>query len=177
MKILLHICCAPCACYPYPELLEQGHELTGFFYNPNIHPYTEYQRRLQAVQQWSEAVGARVIYRDEYALEEFLAKVAGQVADRCSVCYRMRLEATALTAWQQGFEAFTTTILYSIYQKHELVRQIGEDVASQSGIRFYYQDFRPGWKQGVLLSKQYNLYRQPYCGCIYSEKERYAGKG
>ncbi len=173
MKILLHICCGPCACYPYPKLMEEGHEVTGFFYNPNIHPYTEYQRRLEAVRQWAETVSAPVVYKDDYALEEFLAKVAPCPADRCTACYRMRLGAAAAEARRLNLDAFTTTVLYSIYQKHDLIKQIGEDVSLKHGIQFYYQDFRPGWKQGIALSRQYNLYRQKYCGCIYSEKERY----
>jgi hypothetical protein len=148
----------------------------GFFYNPNIQPYTEYQKRLQAVQQWAGQEQAQVIYRDEYPLEEFLRNVAYREGERCRICYHLRLTAAAQVARKGKFDAFTTTLLYSIYQKHELIKQIGQSLGQQYGVDFYYQDFRPGWQAGIQLSKQYNLYRQQYCGCIYSERERYQPK-
>jgi predicted adenine nucleotide alpha hydrolase (AANH) superfamily ATPase len=173
MKLLLHICCAPCSCYTYRRLETDGFKVRGFFYNPNIHPYTEYQKRLQAVKQWAERQSVQVIYRDEYRLEEFLQNVAYREKERCRVCYYMRLSAAAAAARHGRFDAFTTTLLYSIYQRHELIREIGRGVGERYGVEFYYEDFRPGWREGILLSKQYNLYRQQYCGCIYSERERY----
>lgn len=175
MNILLHICCAPCAIYPVQELRGRDMTVTGFFYNHNIHPYLEYRRRLEGVQKYAEAVGLDVLYRDEYLLEEFLAAVAATPAERCSYCYSSRLEATAAAAANLKYDAFTSSLLYSRYQKHEAIRETGERLAEKYGVAFYYDDFRRGWQEGIRLSKAMELYRQQYCGCIYSEKERYAG--
>ena len=174
MKILLHICCANCAINPLQRLNEEGHEVIGYFFNPNIHPYQEYQRRLETLRQYSEKTGLAVIYRDEYLLEEFLRNTSHRVKERCGYCYQVRLESTAREAKARGFDQFTTTLLESTHQNHALIRETGERVASETGIPFYYQDFRKGVKTGVQVSKAMGLYRQQYCGCIYSEKERFA---
>jgi predicted adenine nucleotide alpha hydrolase (AANH) superfamily ATPase len=173
VKILLHICCANCAISPLQRLKEEGHEALGYFFNPNIHPYQEYQKRLEALRQYSEKTGLAVIYRDEYLLEEFLRNTSHRVKERCGYCYQVRLEATAREAKVRGFDHFTTTLLESTHQNHPLIRETGERVASEMGIPFYYEDFRKGVKVGVQVSKAMGLYRQQYCGCIYSEKERY----
>ncbi len=173
MKILLHICCAPCAGYPVQELRAAGIQVTGFFYNHNIHPYQEYLRRLETLRRYATLVTLEVIYRDEYRLEEFLANTASAPADRCRYCYSSRLEEAAAEAVRLGLDAFTTTLLYSRYQKHDLIREIGEQLGKKYGIPFYYKDFRRGWQEGIAISKRLELYRQQYCGCIYSEKERY----
>lgn len=176
MKILLHICCAPCAIYPLKELRSEGLEVTGFFYNHNIHPYQEYRRRLDTVREYANKVDLTVVYRDEYRLEEFLEAVADNPGQRCLYCYASRLEATAQAAVENGFSAFTSSLLYSRYQKHDTIRELGESIGARYGIRFHYDDFRRGWQEGVHISKEVGLYRQQYCGCIYSEKERYAPK-
>ena len=126
MKILLHICCANCAINPLQRLKEEGHEVTGYFFNPNIHPYQEYQRRLETVRQYSEKTGLAVIYRDEYLLEEFLRNTSHRVQERCLYCYQVRLEATAREAKGRGFHQFTTTLLESTHQNHALIRKRGE---------------------------------------------------
>lgn len=173
MNILLHICCAPCAIYPVQELRAGGMSVTGYFHNPNIHPYLEYQRRLETVRKYAELVELEVIYRDEYRLEEFLANIAANSAERCLYCYASRLEAAAAEAVRLGFDAFTTSLLYSRYQKHDVIRNMGEQIGEKYGIIFHYADFRKGWQEGIAVSKKMELYRQQYCGCIYSEKERY----
>ena len=174
MNLLLHICCGPCALYPLRELRKAGNSVTGFFFNHNIHPYQEYQRRLDAAREMSRSEGLELICRDEYLLEEFLAAVAPLPAERCHYCYFSRLDAAARQAAALGFDAFTSSLLYSRYQNHEQIRTAGERAAESHGIRFAYADFRPGWQEGIRLSKELGLYRQQYCGCIYSEKERYA---
>jgi len=176
MKLLLHICCGPCAVYPVKELRSGGTEVTGFFFNHNIHPYTEYKLRRDAVQSYAEMVELKVIYRDEYRLEEFLENVAAQPAARCGYCYRSRLEETARSAAELGFPYFSSTLLYSRYQNQELIRAYGEELGERYGVKFYHDDFRRGWQEGIDLSKEMGLYRQKYCGCIYSEKDRYAKK-
>ena len=175
MKILLHVCCGPCAIYPVNALREAGAEVTAFFYNHNIHPYQEYRRRLETVREYCDRVGLALIVRDEYNLEEFLGAVAGAPAVRCGYCYFSRLEAVAAKGAELGFDAFSSTLLYSRYQKHDDIRLLGEKAAVRHGVAFHYDDYRRGWQEGIRLSKEMGLYRQQYCGCIYSEKERYLG--
>jgi predicted adenine nucleotide alpha hydrolase (AANH) superfamily ATPase len=151
-------------------------ETTGFFYNPNIHPVTEYRKRLNALTGYASAIGLPLIVRDEYLLQEFIREVVFREKERCLHCYRMRLKVTAQEAKDQGADAFSTTLLYSIYQNHELIKEVGEETARDYGVPFHDQDFRPGWKQGVKQSREMRIYRQPYCGCIYSEMERYLKK-
>ena len=175
MKILLHICCAPCAVYPLQVLEDEGSKVFGFFYNPNIHPYQEYRRRLETVEQFAGQVGLEVIYRDEYDVVNFLREVAFRESNRCHYCYHLRLNAAAKLAKKSRMDGFTTTLLYSKRQDHELVRQLGEEAGQEYGIPFIHRDLRQGWQEGIQKSKELNLYRQQYCGCIYSEQERYLG--
>jgi predicted adenine nucleotide alpha hydrolase (AANH) superfamily ATPase len=173
MKLLMHICCGPCTIYPLKELRTQGHEVAGIFYNPNIHPYQEHQRRKQTLNDYAAKTFLNVFYPEGYALEEFLRQVVFKENDRCEYCLQHRLKFTAETALSDKYDGFTTTLLYSKYQKHDLIRDIGEHFGKQLGIPFYYQDFRIGWVEGVKISKELEMYRQQYCGCIYSEKERF----
>ena len=173
MNILLHTCCGPCALYPLRTLRNAGHDVTGLFFNPNIHPYQEYILRRDAVVRMAELESMPLIMRDDYDLEGFLANVAAQPEKRCTYCYASRLRATAQAAAQEGFDAFSATLLYSRYQKHDEIRELGEQLGRECGVPFHYQDFRPGWQEGIRLSRELGLYRQQYCGCIYSEKERY----
>jgi len=176
MKILLHVCCGPCTVYPLESLRQQGHEVTGYFYNPNIHPYREFKRRIQALVAFAELNNFKVEIDRNYGLTEYLLQVVFNENKRCSICYDMRLEPLAKLAAEQGADAFTSTLLYSRYQNHALLIEKGERLAQQYGIQFYYQDFREGWQQGIDGSIAMDLYRQPYCGCIYSEQERYDKK-
>ncbi|MDA8428744.1 MAG: epoxyqueuosine reductase QueH [Geobacteraceae bacterium] len=176
MRILLHTCCGPCALYPLRTLRSAGHDVTGFFYNPNIHPYQEYALRRDAAVRMAEQESMPLIMQDDYDLEGFLANVAAAPQLRCSYCYASRLRATARVAAEGGFDAFSASLLYSRFQKHEEIRALGELIGRESGIVFHYQDFRSGWQEGIKLSKELGLYRQQYCGCIYSEKDRYLPK-
>jgi len=173
MKILMHICCGPCTIYPLKELRTHNHDVTGIFYNPNIHPYQEYERRLKTLEDYVRKVFLDVIWADGYPIEEFLHHVASQPADRCVYCLTDRMKYTAEIAKKENYDAFTSTLLYSRFQKHDLIREIGETLSQAVGVKFYYQDFRSGWNEGVKISKEMNMYRQPYCGCIYSEKDRF----
>ena len=173
MDLLLHICCAPCAVYPLARLTAEGTAVTGFFYNPNIHPYQEYRKRLQTVRDFAGRAGIEVACRDEYDLDGFLARVVGRGAGRCEHCYRLRLDAAAASARERGCAAFTTTLLYSRYQKHDLIRGVAREMANEHGVDFHYADFREGWQDGIAASKAMGLYRQQYCGCIYSARDRY----
>ncbi len=173
MNILLHICCAPCSIYPVKTLRVEETIVTGYFYNNNIHPYTEYKKRRDTLADYAKHIGLEVIWRDDYDIESFLQKIVFREKNRCVICYYERLNATANYAKENGFDSFSTTLLYSIYQKHDEIRSIGESLEKSVGVPFYYHDFRTGWEEGVNESKMLELYRQKYCGCIYSEKERY----
>ncbi|MBI4773464.1 MAG: epoxyqueuosine reductase QueH [Deltaproteobacteria bacterium] len=172
-RILLHMCCAPCTTYPLQQLRGNWERVIGFYYNPNIHPYREYEKRLSAVRQLAETTGLEVIYRDEYDLENFIRSVVYREQNRCQYCYHRRLEAAARMAAKSKFHAFTSTLLYSRLQKHDLIAEMGESLGKKWGVPFHYEDFRKGWKEGIALAKEMSLYRQPYCGCIYSEKDRF----
>ena len=176
MKILLHMCCANCALYPLEKLRSEGRDVFGFWYNPNIHPFQEYEKRLGAVKEIEERLALRMIYQDRYEMEDFLRSVVFREGDRCRICYHRRLKAAASVAKKGNFDAFTSTLLGSKQQEHELIREVGTAVGKEKGIPFYYEDFREGWATGREKSHELGLYRQNYCGCIYSEKERFWGK-
>ena len=173
MKLLLHICCAPCAIYPVETLQKNGFEVMGYFYGHNIHPYGECLKRRQTLETFAGRIGLRVIYSEGYDIENFLRNVAFREADRCTYCYHDRLRSAALVAKRGKFDYYSSTLLYSKFQQHDTIRSMGESVGKSVGVPFYYQDFRSGWKQGIEASKERKMYRQSYCGCIYSEKERY----
>lgn len=173
MKLLFHICCAPCAIYPVSQLRAQGVAVTGFWFNHNIHPYQEYRRRFDTVREYAAKVKLDVVCRDEYQLEEFLGAVAQNPGERCFYCYFSRLDAVAAAAAELGYEAFSSSLLYSRYQKHDDIVACAERAAARFGVAFHYDDYRRGWQEGIRISKEMGLYRQQYCGCIYSEKERY----
>ncbi len=173
MKVLLHICCAPCAIYPLKILRSEGFEVIGFFYNRNIHPFQECQRRENALRTYADQESLKVIYQEGYDIETFLQNVVFREEDRCSFCYHDRLKTTATIARHGKFDYFTSTLLQSKFQEHDMIHSIGESLGKSHDVPFLYRDFREGWKEGVETSKQLNLYRQQYCGCIYSEKERY----
>ena len=173
MNILLHTCCGPCAIYPVRVLRRDGFDVMGFFYRHNIHPYTECLKRQDALKAYAEQIDLRVIYQDGYDVEGFLRRAAFRESSRCIQCYHDRLRATAMVARRGKFDCFSSTLLYSKFQKHDLIAAIGESVGKETGVAFHYRDFRTGWKEGIRVSKALGIYRQAYCGCIYSEKERY----
>ncbi len=173
MKLLLHICCGPCTTYPLPVLRDAGIEVQGYFYNPNIHPFREFKKRMDGVRMLAEQEKLPVEYEQEYGLCEYLRRVVFHEHRRCQICYRMRLEQTAIKAREKGLEAFSTTLLYSRYQNHAAIRALGREMEEKYQIAFYYADFREGWQEGIDRSIDMDLYRQAYCGCIYSEQERY----
>jgi len=176
LKVLIHVCCGPCLIYPLETLRAQGVDVMGFFYRHNIHPYTECIKREQTLQAYAEATDLKVIYQNSYEPEGFFRNVAFRETERCRLCYHERLQTTAHLAKKGRFDAFSTTLLYSKFQKHDLVRSIGDSIGRAVGISFYYTDFRSGWKRGIAESKRLGMYRQPYCGCLFSEKERYLNR-
>ncbi len=173
-SILLHCCCGPCATYTVESLREQSFEVSSLWYNPNIHPFTEHEKRLDSMRSLSKALDFPLIATDEYGMVEYFRSVAGHEEKRCEDCYYIRLNKTAQTARENGFADFTTTLLISPYQDQELIEEAGKLAAKKNGISFYFQDFRDGFKQSQQMAKDLELYRQKYCGCIYSEWERFA---
>jgi predicted adenine nucleotide alpha hydrolase (AANH) superfamily ATPase len=169
------MCCGPCAGYPVEKFKSEGMDIHGLFFNPNIHPYTEYKKRLEGAEVLARVKGVPLIIIDEYKLEEFLRNASFRENVRCQMCYSTRLERTASVAKKGGFDAFTTTLLISPHQKHDLIIKVGESAAQKYGVKFYYEDLRPGFRQGRELARALEIYMQQYCGCIYSEAERYLG--
>ena len=173
MKTLLHICCAPCANQPIEVLRGDGFAVTGFWYNPNIHPFTEYRSRRNTVRDYAAAIELPLIERDDYGLRPFVREVAENIEGRCIKCYEMRLFDTARMAAEGGFDSFTSSLFISPYQNHELMRDVAERAAFQYGVKFEYRDFRPYFKAGQEKARELEIYIQKYCGCIFSEQERY----
>nr|MDK2850870.1 epoxyqueuosine reductase [Candidatus Cloacimonadota bacterium] len=172
-NILVHTCCAPCLIAPYKKLHEAGHNVTAFWYNPNIHPLHEYQKRRDTLREFSATEGFELVEADGYGLREFLYHTIEDIESRCNYCYLSRIEAVAKAAFEGGYDAFSTTLLYSKYQKHELIIQIAREMSQKYQVEFFYDDWRLLWKEGIKLSKAAGMYRQQYCGCIFSEEERY----
>ena len=177
MKVLLHICCAPCANRPLALLQEQGHDITGFWYNPNIHPFTEYRIRRNTVREYLEEIKVPLIEQNDYALRPFIREVSENIAGRCVKCYEMRLLQTAKTAKENGFDAFTSSLFISPYQNHELMKAVAQTAADTYGVMFLYEDFRPLFREGQTFAREHGFYMQKYCGCVFSEEERYLKPG
>ena len=173
MKTLLHICCAPCANQPIEMLRRDGFEVAGFWYNPNIHPFTEYRSRRNCVREYAQTIELPMFEQDQYALGPFVRDVAEDIAHRCVKCYEMRLFETAKQAKELGFDSFTASLFISPYQNHDLMRETAERAASQYGVVFLYRDFRPYFRAGQEKARELGFYIQKYCGCVFSEEERY----
>lgn len=169
MDILLHICCAPCLIYPFKRLSDRGFKISGFYYNPNIYPSEEYLRRKEALEFLNKDLQFNIEY-SKYQQSDFFPAVSSEVnaAERCLGCWSLRLRRTASQAKKKGFKAFSTTLLVSPYQNHELLKKLGDQIGRKTGVDFYYEDFRPGFKQAQLEAKSRGIYRQKYCGCSYS---------
>lgn len=172
-QTLLHICCAPCSVTCISALRSEGIEPVGYWYNPNIHPYTEYRSRKTTLEEYAKQISLPLIVNHEYGLRPFLSAVGEHFDERCETCYRLRMEETARLAAEKGFESFTTTLLISPYQNHELIVAVAEKAAAAHGVTFLYRDFRPTFKDGQQIARDSGFYMQKYCGCIFSEEERY----
>ena len=180
MRLLAHVCCAPCwlACAPaWDRLVAPAGRWEALFVNPNVHPLIEFRRRLKAVQVLAHDRRWPLLVEEGYGLRTFLDEVDWRTQKRCADCYRLRLRATADEARQRGFDHFTTTLLASAHQCHQLVRRIGEEVGGQVGVTFLAEDWRPLAGRGHEEARRRSLYLQQYCGCIFSEFERYRDTG
>ena len=173
MKLLLHICCGPCSAACVKVLREENIDITGYWYNPNIHPFKEYEARMNALKEYSKLINLEVIYDDYYGLREFTKNVVDILDNRCGYCYLSRLEHIVKYAKDNGYDAFTSTLFISPYQKHNLLKSICENLSKKYDIDFKYVDFRPYFREGQQMFRETGLYMQKYCGCIFSEEERY----
>ena len=172
-KILLHCCCGPCSIAVLDKLKSEGIEPLAYFYNPNIHPYKEFTSRRDCWEDLMQDTKTEFILNDTYPLEDWLRTVAAAPQDRCHNCYRQRMWQAAKMTKKQGLNSFSTTLLISPYQNHELLIKAAEEAAAEFEVRFHYEDFRPLFRKGQQMAREKELYLQKYCGCIYSEKERY----
>ena len=151
----------------------RGLDVMGFFYRHNIHPYSECLKRQENLEAYARQIGLRLIIQEGYDLEGFIQNVVYREKDRCTYCYHDRLRTTALMARRGKFDYYSSTLLYSKQQNHDLIKSMGESIGKTVGVPFLYEDFRSGWKEGIQKSKDLEMYRQQYCGCIYSEKDRF----
>jgi len=170
----MHTCCAPCSVYCIDELRSRGIEPTLYWYNPNIHPYTEYMARRDCVKEYAQKINVKAVFEDEYGLDEFCKNVSKNINARCvNYCYLVRLRKTFEYAKANGYDTVTTTLLYSIYQKHDFIKKLMEDLRKEFEIDFLYIDFRKGFWQGHEKAIEQGLYMQKYCGCIFSEEQSF----
>ncbi|MGC9359341.1 MAG: epoxyqueuosine reductase QueH [Anaerolineae bacterium] len=172
-RLLLHICCAPCATWTLRHLAELGASVTGYWFNPNIHPFSEHEHRRQTLAKFADEQGLPMVWEEGYEMVAFLKAVADSPRQgrRCRLCYRMRLRRTAQRAAELEYDAFSTTLLISPYQYLELIRREGDEAAEASGVPFYFENMRRGFAYHHRLAQEHDLYEQRYCGCVYSEWE------
>ncbi|VAV85289.1 FIG053235: Diacylglucosamine hydrolase like [hydrothermal vent metagenome] len=184
-RILVHMCCGPCSIYPLRRVLADKHgsaktsyDVHGFFYNPNIHPRAEFIKRLDAAKKLASLMELPVIFHEDYDPEPYFAGLTGMdkkslpAAGRCTHCYQLRLRKTAEVAKANGFEYFSSSLLYSTFQNHENIIEEAKEAERETGVKFFYEDFRDGWQDGIEASKEMGLFRQNYCGCIFSKADR-----
>ena len=174
MKLLMHTCCAPCSVYCIDTLRKEGIEPTIYWYNPNIHPYAEYTKRRDCLKEYTNSLGLNAIFDEDYGLDNFCKEAVKDLKARCvNYCYPVRLRRTCEYAKANGYDAVTTTLLYSIYQNHNFIKSYLEKLCKEYGLEFVYRDFRVGFWEGHQKAHDLGLYMQKYCGCIFSEESRY----
>ena len=174
MNLLLHTCCAPCSVYCIDSLRKEGIEPVSYWFNPNIHPYIEYKTRRDTLIEYSKMENFKLIIEENYGLDDFCKNVSNDLKNRCkNYCYPVRLEQTAKFAKENGYDAFSTTLLVSPYQQHDVIKELAEQLAKKYEIDFVYKDFRVGFREGQAKARELGLYMQKYCGCVFSEEMRY----
>ena len=168
-KLLLHVCCAPCMIATLPLIVPEDFQVSCFWYNPNIHPFSEYKSRLNALTGYAGMNNICLEVKDFYGLVDFTKNVIDDLDNRCNYCYETRIKETAKFAQENGFGMFSTTLLVSPYQNHEKIKKICEKYAEEYKIAFFYRDFRENFRNGQKSARENNVYMQKYCGCIFSE--------
>ncbi len=175
-KMFLHICCGPCACGTLPVWRARGVEVLGFYFNPNVHPFMEFKRRLEGVREVSSVTGTGLVVDASYDPQAWFLAVSGEPGGRCRDCIEMRLERTACEAADRGCDIFSTTLSISPWQDHDAIKTCGLAAAERHGVEFAYEDLRGEYSGSRELSRRLGLYRQKYCGCLVSEWDRYRGR-
>jgi predicted adenine nucleotide alpha hydrolase (AANH) superfamily ATPase len=173
MKMLLHVCCGPCAFGAVPYWQRESYEVLGFFYNPNIHPFLEHRLRLQGAQEMAQLTRTDLLVDETYDPEAWFVAVSGEEGSRCERCIGMRLDRAADEAAARGCEVYSTSLSISPWQDHGAIRARGQAAGKKSGVEFVYEDLRPEYEVSTRLSQAHGIYRQKYCGCLVSEWERY----
>ncbi len=176
MKLLMHTCCAPCSVYCIDSLRQEGIEPTVYWYNPNIHPYIEYKTRRDTLKEYTKSINVEAIFEEEYGLDNFCKNVIGDLQNRCqNYCYRVRLEQTAKYAKEHGYDTISTTLLVSPYQKHDILKEQGEEIAKEVWINIFdIEIFALVLEKDKQKARELGLYMQKYCGCVFSEEDRYS---
>jgi epoxyqueuosine reductase len=175
VRLLLHTCCGPCASATVPFWRQRGVEVTGFFFNPNVHPLLEWRRRATGARDVAEATGIEMVEDPAYDPAAWFASVVPGEGSRCRRCIGQRLMRAAEEALALDCAAFSTTLSISPYQDHEAIRAAGTEAGERYDVEFLYQDLRPRYAESRRLSREWGIYRQKYCGCLVSEWERYRG--
>ena len=175
-RLLLHTCCAPCSTWSV-EALRSEYDVTCFFYNPNIQPEEEYLMRLSDERRFCSHIGVDLL-EGGYDVEKWESEIRGHEDDpeggeRCRICYRMRLLETGRRATKGGFDAFTTTLTISPHKNASVINLVGEEIAERTGIPFVPLDLkkRDGFKKSIEMSREHDLHRQDFCGCVYSRRD------
>lgn len=175
-RVLTHVCCGPCFTAVHDELVKD-HEVAAVYHNPNIHPALEWRRRLIYLREFCDRQETFLTVTP-YEPKQYFGAVHGHEkrGDRCRLCYEIRLRETARRAAAERYDAFTTTLLISPFQDHDVVAEVGMALGRLFDVDFLYRDFRPQFRRGQALARSLGMYRQRYCGCLYSEAERFAAK-
>ena len=178
-RLLLHSCCAPCSTQVIRRLME-NFNIEVFFFNPNIYPKDEYVKRLEEQRRLVKEMDLdyRVVdigFKDELFYESIKGlENLGEGSQRCNNCFELRLRETAKYARENNFDYFATTLTISPMKNAQVINKIGEKIAEEYGVKFLYSDFKKenGFKKSIEISKDFDLYRQDYCGCVFSKRER-----
>lgn len=171
-KILLHICCGPCGTASVKKLQDEGYDVVGFYYNPNIHPKEEYQKRLAEARKLADEAGITLAI-PAYEPKEYFEAIKGTEENqkkRCPKCWELRLAKTAQKATELGIKEFGTTLRISPYQDQEDLLTVAKKIAKKEGLKFYEDDLVCCFRDSVSMSKEQGMYRQKYCGCIFSKE-------
>lgn len=171
-NILFHICCGPCATASIKKLQDEGYKVTGYYYNPNIHPNSEYKKRLEEAMKLSKTLSSELII-NEYQPKEYFKIIKGLERDkkeRCLKCWELRLKRTAQKAKELNINIIGTTLRISPYQDQERLLNLGQVIAKDNNLSFYDDDLEFCFKESVEISKDQGMYRQKYCGCVFSKE-------
>ncbi|MDO4283670.1 MAG: epoxyqueuosine reductase QueH [Clostridia bacterium] len=186
-KLLMHACCAPCFIYIEKDIKENGMmnedgirekvDCTACFYNPNIHPMVEYKRRRDTFIDFCTRHERDFVVLDEYDMKNYIKYVVENVGEnkkyqlRCEYCYYLRLKKVFEYAKENHYDIVSTTLTISPYQKHEIIKRVGQKLEEEYGIKFLYQDYREYFREGQRMAREDGLYMQKYCGCVFSFDE------